>query len=488
MGYTTMAKNLKAGDTLGSWTLVKYLAKGGNAQVWVVEDGTGEQAALKCLQQHLLEQIRLPQGAKKVERFLREIRFYREHRDLHGILPLLDSHMPEKPSTEDPPWLVSKLAIPANNAFSPGAKDFVSAVSFTASVAITLATIHEKGMFHRDLKPENLFLLDEKPLVGDFGLVEIPDLEPLTEAGERVGPLHYVAPEMMADGPRSHGGPADVYSLAKTLWVLATGQTYPLPGEQNARVPALTLSAYVSHGRATLLDLVIERATSINPEARPTMAELARNLEEWLSDPVKDTSPGDLTHLRAKLTAALEPGRRVRELHEECKTLLRVSLGNFESRLMRIRDSLAQVGPVSRVEQSEVVLKAIINHSGNYNRHAGNSISDGVCFVLTAPGSLVKRDETSIPDVHLWSGGGVAVANDTKDIYLAAGHFVGLEGNYPEPVWQEDAVCIHGTADFANAMTRLVNGLIENQEKALDAFFRWCDTVRPRPSVSPESE
>ena len=303
----------------------------------------------KCLQQHLLEQIQQPNGAKKVERFLREICFYREHTDLPGILPLIDSHLPQEPSLQDPPWLVTRLAIPAHKAFATRKHDFVAIVSYVVQVAHTLSLIHRKSIYHRDIKPENLFLLDGHPLVGDFGLIELPEVEPITDEGELVGPLHYAAPEMISDGARSNGGPADVYSLAKTLWVLGTGQRYPLPGHQRIDVSGLTLSAFVTHDRAVLLDPLIERATSVNPSVRPTMSEVARNLQEWLREPTTAINTFGLSHLKARLEAALEPGRRTYEIREECDNLAMDIFEVFLGHLRRTREMIAEVVEVSRI-------------------------------------------------------------------------------------------------------------------------------------------
>jgi hypothetical protein len=87
---------------------------------------------------------------------------------------------------------------------------------------------------------------------------------------------------MLNDSATADGKAADVYSLAKTLWVLATGQKFPLPGEMKAAIPALTISKYVTDIRAALLDRLVEAATTFDPSTRPTMKEFASELEAWL--------------------------------------------------------------------------------------------------------------------------------------------------------------------------------------------------------------
>src|SRR5262249_31224941 len=55
---------LKKGETLGRWTLVKFIRSGGNGDVWFVE-ADGEEAALKALHKP---------GSTDYARFQREVR------------------------------------------------------------------------------------------------------------------------------------------------------------------------------------------------------------------------------------------------------------------------------------------------------------------------------------------------------------------------------------------------------------------------------
>jgi serine/threonine protein kinase len=110
---------------------------------------------------------------------------------------------------------------------SPMLNDVVKAVS---TYAATLARLAEQAVHHRDVKPANLFRLGDEWVIGDFGLVTFPGKDAATEPGQKLGPANFVAPEMVQDATQAKAGPADVWWLAKTLWVLATGQTGPHPG------------------------------------------------------------------------------------------------------------------------------------------------------------------------------------------------------------------------------------------------------------------
>jgi serine/threonine protein kinase len=90
-------------------------------------------------------------------------------------------------------------------------------------LADALGFAHEAGVLHRDIKPANV-LIDAFGAVklADFGLAAILDAP--SESTITMGALSpsYAAPEVFAWGAPSAA--ADVYSLAATLYTLATGQ------------------------------------------------------------------------------------------------------------------------------------------------------------------------------------------------------------------------------------------------------------------------
>ncbi len=87
-------------------------------------------------------------------------------------------------------------------------------------VAEALAYAHSEGILHRDIKPSNL-LLDAKGSVWitDFGLAKAEGCDGLTQTGDFVGTLRYLAPERL-DGWSDRRG--DVYGLGITLYELLT--------------------------------------------------------------------------------------------------------------------------------------------------------------------------------------------------------------------------------------------------------------------------
>jgi hypothetical protein len=73
---------------------------------------------------------------------------------------------------------------------------------------------------------------------------------------------------------------ADVYSLAKALWCLATGNPNPPEGHQSADNP-YSIATMRPHGGAHALDVLVDRATQLAPASRPSMGEFAAELRRW---------------------------------------------------------------------------------------------------------------------------------------------------------------------------------------------------------------
>lgn len=104
--------------------------------------------------------------------------------------------------------------------------------------AAGLAFAHSRGFVHRDIKPSNI-VLDQNGHVRilDFGLVRNQcSQDGLTQAGQFLGTVDFIAPEQAADS-RTADGRSDLYSLGCTFLFLLTG-TPPFCGEQFSSIAA----------------------------------------------------------------------------------------------------------------------------------------------------------------------------------------------------------------------------------------------------------
>jgi serine/threonine protein kinase len=88
-----------------------------------------------------------------------------------------------------------------------------AAARLTLRLAEALAHLHEHGLVHRDVKPGNVIFVNGQPKLADIGAVTN-----LAEARSFVGTEGFIPPE----GPGTVA--ADLYSLGKLLYELATGR------------------------------------------------------------------------------------------------------------------------------------------------------------------------------------------------------------------------------------------------------------------------
>jgi len=143
-----------------------------------------------------------------------------------------------------------QIGTPIKEYFGSGAT-FADVARAVTGYADTLSSLADEGIYHRDIKPSNLYWANGSFAIGDFGIADFPDKAGLTQTGNRLGPANFLAPEMIQyAGDISASGPADVYSLGKTLSALAAGREHPPPGELRRDRPPLRISRYVEDPRA----------------------------------------------------------------------------------------------------------------------------------------------------------------------------------------------------------------------------------------------
>jgi serine/threonine protein kinase len=332
---------------LGPWQLDTELGRGGNGTVWKVENvDSGQVAALKEI--HTRKVDREP-----YRRFVTEIRTLQELGELPGVLPLIDAHIPDAPAAKEKPWLVMPIAAPLSEVLA-GA-DHSSVVGAIASVARTLATLKaDHGIAHRDVKPANLYDLEGASLIGDFGLVALPDPSGLTREGKPLGPANFIPFEMLNNADTADPFAADVYSLAKSFWVLATGVDFPPPGHQPADAAPYRIADFRPHPQATRLDELVDRATRLDPAGRPSVAEFADELQQWLELPIEQADL-DLSEIssavRANLASEIGESQRIEGWKEDAHKAAR-RLEELVSPLnvaMKEADPRAEVGAIDKL-------------------------------------------------------------------------------------------------------------------------------------------
>lgn len=439
---------------LGIYELQERLGVGGNGEVWRATGPKGE-VALKLLKK--------PRNAPPDAgpRFARELAALRKLVGVPGVLPLIDAPADHAGTGER--WFAMPLATPLRKRLGPDAslRDICHA---HADLAAALGRVHERGIAHRDVKPDNLYWFEERWCLGDFGLADFPEAEELTESGKKVGPAFYIAPEMLNDAADADGAKADIYSLGKTLWVLSTGQTYPMPGVHDPTFSGGAIVTYRNDPRSSLLDELVRRMTLLDPRQRPRAIDVAHELGLLAQEPKVDDPPSADSSLK-RLRAALAPHFSRKQEEARQSALAEATSGNIKQAIDEIVQTI----------QSQTALEPDYLYDApkfwGYHSHLGGlrieaEESSGYSFVA---GVGIQSWRLSIGLKH-------QLLTDGTLVLHAGYHFDrlihGREANFGgmHRGWNDKGTAPNGTPSANELASRLIAGLKQNLPDVLNQF------------------
>jgi predicted Ser/Thr protein kinase len=226
---------LAAGATVGSYTVVRELGRGGMGCVYLARDARlGRTVALKALAPHLLR------DPIQRERLRREARAAAglSHPGICTVYALeeIDGELYIATEFIDGHTLGDEIRT--------GSRPSDADVRSTArALAAPLAAAHAAGIVHRDLKPDNVMRARDGGLkILDFGLARSRSTDQRvdatfgTRAGVLIGTPGYIAPEQLA-GERGDAR-ADVYAFGVLLYEYACG-THPFASGAQRTVPGI---------------------------------------------------------------------------------------------------------------------------------------------------------------------------------------------------------------------------------------------------------
>ncbi|WP_350585579.1 protein kinase [Pseudoalteromonas sp. RB2-MNA-CIBAN-0110] len=263
-------RKIKIGTIFNGCELLELLGKGGNGEVWKVVNH--EQEAFYAIK--FLINI----DVVNYKRFQNEVSILSKLK-IDGVMHVIDSYLPDDPKSEFP-WFM----MPVAQDFSKYCENLtpIEVASEFIKLAITLKELHSQKIAHRDIKPANMLIYNNRPYFTDFGLVQYPGKEDITPERRDIGAKYTMAPEMRRQADRSDGLPADVYSLAKSLWILITDQHKGFDGQYNPN-SVIGISQYCPDIYTTELDNLLIECTDNDPKRRPSILSFLNRLSKWIS-------------------------------------------------------------------------------------------------------------------------------------------------------------------------------------------------------------
>jgi serine/threonine protein kinase len=199
--------------------------------------------------------------------------------EIHAKAPLTQAQL----QTDDGPTPVA----PARPA--PCSKAYWQGVArLGRQVASALDYAHSQNVLHRDIKPANL-LLDAAGIVwvADFGLAKVLEQPGVSNTGDIVGTLQYMAPEQFQG---NHDARSDICSLGLTLYELLTLQPAFQDSNHSRLIHRITQQEpprLRKRNGAIPRDLetIVHKAIARDPARRyATAKELHDDLERFLED------------------------------------------------------------------------------------------------------------------------------------------------------------------------------------------------------------
>ncbi len=285
---TPAAGDLKIGQMLGGYEVIRLLGRGGMGAVYLAKQVKLDRlVVVKVIAPHLASQPeivgRLHREAKAAAKIGSDHVVQVFDCDTVDGVPFIVMEYVEGTSVDD--------HLEKSYRLSPG-----EATRIVLQAAKGLKAAHDVGVLHRDMKPANLLMAkDGRVKVADFGLAKLapagsdPGVQKsasLSMEGQILGTPAYMAPEQADAKPLD--ARADLYALGVTYYELLTGEL-PFKGTTPLKMIAAMLNDPVTPPRMVIPTIpeAVENAVltlmARDRFARPANADAAIKLLEGLS-------------------------------------------------------------------------------------------------------------------------------------------------------------------------------------------------------------
>ena len=305
---------MSVNQSFGNYTLIKKLATGGMAEVWLAK-----QSGIEGFNRHVVVKRILPHLAEDpefVQMFLNEAKIAARfnHPNIGQIFDLGETGgqyfiAMEFIHGED-------LGRVMRRAWSTGqwiARHIALRVMADTCQGLYYAHTRndEQGrplrVVHRDISPQNILIsFDGAVKVVDFGIAKASDQVSNTKSGAIKGKFAYMAPEQAAGKPLD--ARSDLFALGLVLYELVTG-VRPLKRDSELATLQAALECKIDPPSAVAevpaeLDGIVMRALAKAPDDRYVDArEFQRSLEQYLLNSKEMATSAEVSELMAALFA-----------------------------------------------------------------------------------------------------------------------------------------------------------------------------------------
>ena len=221
---------LKAGDSIGSCTVVQPCGNGSFGTVYLVEDAIGRRLALKVV----------PRTGSLSERELAGLKNYKDCRHVNLLaihhIEITDSFICCTMDAADDlnrgqgEYLADTLG---NRIRKSGRRTGEEIHAMLEDLLQGLEYLHQHGLVHRDIKPDNILWVNGRAVLADAGLIAPAG------KGSLAGSPGFISPHVM-NGDSAPAPADDFYALGKVIYCALTGlpvRSYPsLPQEVTLRM------------------------------------------------------------------------------------------------------------------------------------------------------------------------------------------------------------------------------------------------------------
>ena len=211
------AGELAAGDRVGPFTLLRFLARGGMGQVWEAwDEELRRSVALKLVAP---ERLDLPHA----NRLAREARAGGRLSHPAIVTTLASGRDGNRgwiaQELIGDGWTLKDFLDELRAAETVPPEYYRRVAALVAEIADGLQAAHDAGVIHRDVKPQNVLITaDDRPKLTDFGLARVVDDSFLSVSGEMAGTFAYMSPEQVTAKRIGLDHRTDIFSLGVVLY------------------------------------------------------------------------------------------------------------------------------------------------------------------------------------------------------------------------------------------------------------------------------